>query len=220
MPSTQNQIEDFPINRASLNSFIMKLSTNNEKITCQELHKAINSIPRYPLPIDIKKIPDNGIYFIFENGETAHEVNRIVYVGSHIMNNRLPARLREHFNLFSKDGSILRKNVGRAILNKNSDSYLEIWDIDFSQAKNKSLYESKRDKQYEQNIENQVTGYINNSFTVAVLEITDKEERKKLQKQIISTINNCEDCKPSKYWLGHFSPKPKIANGKLWMEKY
>ena len=122
--------------------------------------------------------------------------------------------------MFSKDASILRKNIGRAILYKASDPYLETWDIDFSLAKNKSLYESKRDKQYEQNIENQVTGYLNNSFTVAVLEVPDKEERRKLQKQIISIINNCEECKPSKYWLGRFSPKSKISNGKLWMEKF
>ena len=187
---------------------------------CEELHKMVNNLPRYNIPIEMDKIPDNGIYFIFEKGEAAHDVHRIVYVGSHDVNGRLPARLKEHFNIFSKDGSILRKNIGRAILNKSADPYLEIWNIDYSQAKNKSLYESKRDKQYEQNIENQVSGYINNSFTVAVLEITDKEERKKLQKQIISVINNCEECKPSKYWLGRFSPKSKISNGKLWMEKF
>ncbi len=190
MPSTQNQIEDFPINRVSLNSFIMTLSINKENITCQELHKAINSLPRYTLPIDIKKTPENDIYFIFENGETAHNVHRIVYVGSHAVNGRLPDRLKEHFNIFSKDGSILRKNIGRAILNKNSDSYLKTWDIDFSQAKNKSLYETQRDKQYEQNIENQVTGYINNSFTVAVLEVANKEERQSLQKRIKTIFSN------------------------------
>lgn len=187
---------------------------------CEELHKMVNNLPRYNIPIEMDKIPDNGIYFIFEKGEAAHDVHRIVYVGSHDVNGRLPARLKEHFSILSKDGSILRKNIGRAILNKSADPYLEIWNIDYSQAKNKSLYESKRDKQYEQNIENQVSGYINNSFTIAILEITNKEERKKLQKQIISVINNCEECKPSKYWLGRFSPKAKISNGKLWMEKF
>lgn len=189
-------------------------------LTCEELHRQANNLQRFTFPLDINQIPENGIYFIFEKGEMTHGCDRIVYVGSHDVDGRLPARLKKHFNICSKDGSILRKNIGRAILNKSADSYLETWDIDFSLAKNKNLYESKRDKQYEQNIENQVTGYINNSFTVAILEVADKEERKKLQKQIISVINNCEECKPSKYWLGRFSPKPKIANGKLWMEKF
>ncbi len=190
-----------------------------ENATCEEIHNLINELPRLSSPLDMDTIPENGIYFIFEKGEIAHDNERIVYVGSHDVNGRLKGRLKELFNMLSKDGCILRKNIGRAILNKNSDPYLETWNIDFSQAKNKSLYESKRDKQYEQNIENQVTGYINNSFTVAILEVNDKEERQKLQKQIIATINNCEDCKPSKYWLGKFSPKAKIANGKLWMER-
>ena len=188
--------------------------------SCRDLHDLINKLPRYTLPFDLKKIPENGIYFIFEKGEKSHDNDRIVYVGSHNVDGRLRARLKEHFDSFSKDGSILRKNIGRAILNKNFDSYQKIWEIDFSQAKNKNLYGMLRNKEYELGIENQVTGYINNSFTVAVLEVKDKEERLKLQKQIISLINNCKDCIPSEYWLGRFSPKPKIANGKLWMEKF
>ena len=31
-----------------------------------------------------------------------------------------------------KDRSIFRKNIGRAILNKNNDSFLEIWNLDFT----------------------------------------------------------------------------------------
>ena len=188
--------------------------------SCRDLHNFIYKLPRYTLPVDVKKLPKNGIYFIFEKGEKSHNNDRIVYVGSHKVDGRLRARLKEHFNLLSKDGSILRKNIGRAILNKSSDFYQKIWEIDFSQAKNKTLYGMLRKNDYESSIENQVTGYINNSFTLAVLEINDKEERLKLQKQIISLINNCKDCVPSEYWLGRFSPKPKIANGKLWMEKY
>ena len=188
--------------------------------SCKDLHDFINKLPRYCLPVDINKLPENGIYFIFEKGEKSHNNDRIVYVGSHNVDSRLRARLKEHFKLLSKDGSILRKNIGRAILNKSSDSYLKVWKIDFSQAKNKALYGNLRNKDYEFRVENQVTGYINNSFTFAVLEVNDKEERLKLQKQIIALINNCKDCVPSNYWLGRFSPKPKIANGKLWMEKF
>ena len=33
---------------------------------CEELHKMVNNLPRYNIPIEMDKIPDNGIYFIFE----------------------------------------------------------------------------------------------------------------------------------------------------------
>ena len=54
-------------------------------------------------------------------------VDRIVRIGTHRGDNNLYNRLKEHFINENKDRSIFRKNIGRALLNKNQDSYLEIW---------------------------------------------------------------------------------------------
>ena len=50
-----------------------------------------------------------------------------------------------------------------------------------------------------------------------VFKINDKEERLKTESKIISTISLCENCKPSKNWLGNFSPKEKIRESGLWL---
>lgn len=94
---------------------------------CERLHLIVNKMPRYYFPLDKNKIYKNGIYILFEKGEKAHGVDRIVRIGTHRGDNNLYNRLKEHFINENKDRSIFRKNIGRALLNKNQDSYLEIW---------------------------------------------------------------------------------------------
>lgn len=77
----------------------------------------------------------NGVYILFEKNEFGHNGDRIVRIGSHTGNDNLVKRLEEHFLKENKDRSIFRKNIGRALLNKNSDSYLDIWDIDLTSKK-------------------------------------------------------------------------------------
>lgn len=71
-------------------------------------------------------IPKNGIYILFEKGELAHSTDRIVRIGTHTGNNKLWSRLKEHLNE-NKDRSIFRKNIGRALLNKDNDPFIEQW---------------------------------------------------------------------------------------------
>jgi len=95
--------------------------------------KIINQYFSYPFELD--KIPQNGIYFLFEKGEIAHGYRRIVRVGTHTGENQLRNRLSQHFFNENKDRSIFRKNVGRAILSKNCDPYLSVWELDFTTRK-------------------------------------------------------------------------------------
>ena len=92
---------------------------------CKTLHKLFNSMKRFSFPFDEEAIPKNGIYILFEKGERAHEADRIVRIGTHTGSNQLRSRLKQHFLNENKDRSIFRKNIGRAILNKNKDSFLE-----------------------------------------------------------------------------------------------
>ena len=186
---------------------------------CDELHQLCANLPKYRYPFKDAAFPENGIYIVFEDGETAHGTDRIVRVGTHTGRNNLKARLSEHFYTERKDRSIFRKNIGRAFLNKANDSYLPIWNIDCTVRKNREWYKDKIDTEKEQKIEKQVSKYIRKHISFAVLPIDDKDKRLALESKIVSTISLCEECKASKHWLGILSPKDKIKNGKLWQEQ-
>jgi hypothetical protein len=48
---------------------------------CEALHSWANTLRAFHFPFDETSIPLNGIYILFEKGETAHGTNRIVRVG-------------------------------------------------------------------------------------------------------------------------------------------
>ena len=99
---------------------------------CHQLHELFNQLERFSFPFDDSRIPANGIYILFEKGESAHGGDRIVRVGTRRGDNRLPSRLREHFIKENKDRSIFRKNIGRALLNQRSDQFLAKWNQDLT----------------------------------------------------------------------------------------
>jgi hypothetical protein len=63
----------------------------------------------------------NGIYVLFERGEECHDGGRIVRVGTHTGDGQLRSRMLQHFVNENKDRSIFRKNIGRALLNRDRD---------------------------------------------------------------------------------------------------
>jgi len=188
-------------------------------VNCERIHKIFNSMKTLSFPFDRNDIPANGIYVLFEKGEYAHSLNRIVRVGTHTGENNLASRLREHFVKENKDRSIFRKNIGRAILNKNHDPYLEKWEWDLTTMAAKEKYSKLVDADKQLCIEKTVTEYIQNNFTFIVFKVDDRETRLKLESRIISTVSLCNDCKPSNTWLGHFSTKEKIRESGLWLEQ-
>ena len=111
--------------------------------SCEKLHKLFNSMERFIFPFDEEKIPLNGIYILFEKGEMAHGADRIVRIGTHTGVAQLRSRLKQHFLNENKDRSIFRKNIGRAILNKNSDPFLEQWEWDLTTRDAKKTYGNK-----------------------------------------------------------------------------
>lgn len=171
---------------------------------------------RFSFPFPEKEIPENGIYVLFEKDEKAHDVDRIVRVGTHTGKNQLRSRLKQHFLDENKDRSIFRKNIGRAMLNKNKDFFLREWEIDLTTKKAKENFSKIIDVEKQKQIEKEVTEYIQNNFSFVVLTIQNKEKRLELESKIISTISLCKDCKPSKNWEGLFSPKEKIRKFGLW----
>lgn len=185
---------------------------------CDELHHIFNKLPRYSYNT-IDQIPfDNGIYVMFENGEQYRGFDRIVRVGTHTSNGRLKQRLRDHFLKENKDGSIFRKNIGKAILNKNEHPYLTVWSSD-SRDKNamRKKYGNQFDEDFQARIENQVSRYIKASFTFTCFPVSESDKRLRYEEGLIATLYQTEDFHPSSNWRGNYSPIRAIRESGLWL---
>lgn len=193
---------------------LIKLET--KKSITDTLHILFNKMSRLNWT-DISHIPyNNGIYIMFEKSEKYHGMDRIVRVGTHVSQNRLKQRLADHFINKDKDGSIFRKNIGRAFLYRESNPYLKIWDIDMHIYKNVQIYRSIRDLQFESQLEDKISEYIKNNITFICLPIDDKNERLRLEEGIIAVLSNDPLFKSSNNWLGLNSPILEISRSGLW----
>ena len=185
---------------------------------CHTIHKWFNGMKKHSFPFDKQDIPKNGIYILFEKAEFAHSTSRIVRIGTHIGKNKLPSRLKEHFVNENKDRSIFRKNIGRALLNKDNDPFIIQWNKKNLTKKNERALDSNSVEFIKQKeIEKRVTKYIQKNISFVVFQIDDKDKRIKHESKIISTVSLCDECKPSPNWLGLFSPKAKIIESGLWL---
>jgi len=184
---------------------------------CHKLHHLFSSLPKLGFPFEVNNIPQNGIYILFENGEIAHGVDRIVRIGTHTGNNQLRSRLKQHFITENKDRSIFRKNIGRALLKRDVDDFLEQWEIDLTtrEAKQKHLGTISAEKL--QKTEKRVTEYMQRNFRFITFSVADKADRLQWESKMISTVSSCEECRPSTNWLGFHSPKDRIIESGLWL---
>ena len=184
---------------------------------CNTIHHWFNGMKKFTFPFDKQEIPENGIYILFEKEEFAHSTNRIVRIGTHTGQNQLRSRLFQHFLKENKNRSIFRKNIGRALLNKDKNPFLEKWDLDLTTRNAKDQHSDSVDFDKQKEIEKRVTKYIQDNFSFVVFQINDKDKRLSYESKIISTVSLCEECKSSENWLGNFSPKEKIRKSGLWL---
>lgn len=184
-----------------------------------ELHNLFNSKERFHFPFDIKKLPKNGIYILFQKGESFGGVDRIVRVGTHTGENQLRSRIKQHFIDENKNRSIFRKNIGRCFLNKENQSYLSIWELDITPKENREEKLKRIDRIYEADLEKRISAYIQENFSFYVFEVNTKETRLDWESKIISTLSNAAkngELKVSEQWLGKDSTKDKIRESGLW----
>ena len=184
---------------------------------CNAVHQLFARMPRSRFPFDKKGIPLNGIYVLFEKGEFAHGADRIVRIGSHTGAKQLPSRLFQHFVKENKDRSIFRKNIGRALLRKNDDPFLEKWNLELTTKLAKQRYLPTLNVEKQMEVERQVTRCIQENFTFVTLQIDDKAKRLGIESRSISTVSLCGECRPSDTWLGQYSPVEKIRRSGLWL---
>ena len=177
------------------------------------------------------------LHFFYEEGEVwGHGGNRprIVRIGTHRDGN-FRSRMSEHFLLNESsmrfyvtssrphDRSIFRKNLGRALLNRDGDSYLEMWNRDFIKGETRIRYQSQRDIEKERKLESEVTEILRKRFSFRFIIVVDQTERmgtSGLESRLIGTVAHCDECSPSNHWLGLHSPIEKISKGRLWLVQH
>src|SRR5947209_5727649 len=138
---------------------------------CRWLHDQLGQLPCIRYPFDVKQLPENGIYFVYEKGETwSHggDRPRIVRIGTHREGN-FRSRIEDHFLLDKAkmsfdvtkspphDRSIFRKHIGRALLNRDRDPYLSVWNISFVKKDPRVTHSHLRDIEKERRVEQDVT---------------------------------------------------------------
>lgn len=187
---------------------------------CRRIHDAAHQLDRFEFPYQPEKLPSNGVYLLFEEGERAHGGDRIVRVGTHRGEDQLPGRLEEHFLTENKDRSIFRKNVGRCLLNREDDPFLEEWDLDLTSREMRERHADDVDFDKQACVEGRVSNRIQDDFSFGVLRVADGDARKELEEQLVAAVSLCEQCGPSEEWLGRWSTRRKIRSSGLWQEHY
>lgn len=188
---------------------------DNSHARCVYLHQMMTGLPRYTWE-EIASVPfRNGIYIVFEEGEMYCGLPRIVRIGTHTSPNRLRQRLRDHFVKENHNGSIFRKNIGKALLNRAHDPYLPIWSLNTS----KPPYLGREDPVREREIEQMVSKYLRSRFTFSVFRVDTPEQRLRLEAGLIASLHCTPDFGPSESWLGSFSPEWEIRQSGMWLKQ-
>lgn len=182
------------------------------------LHKLFNEQNRFTFPFKDreKEIPRNGIYIIFENGETFNDYDRVVRVGTHTGEKQLRSRLNQHFVKENKNRSIFRKNIGRCFLNKEKNQYQKLWELDITSKTDKDKNLKLLDLDFEKQLEKRISEYIQTNFSFCIFQVDTKEQRLFWESKIISTLAKSNELTPSINWLGNYSTKDKIRQSGLW----
>jgi len=203
---------------------------------CRRLHEELEQLPLIEFPFNLEQLPSNGIYFFYERGEIwGHDGSRlrIVRIGTHHKNGNFRRRISEHYLLGQmesrmnfdqnrpkpSDRSIFRKNIGRALLYRDRDSYLCIWDVNFMRSENSSL-RYMRDIDKERRIESEITRILRENFSFRFRMIDNQVGRRRMESSLIETVASCGLCRPSGNWLGNHSPVHQIRESGLWLVQH
>lgn len=226
--------KDLPWTKKFKSKFLVFMKRGNymsEECYCKQLHIELEKLPIVTYPFVVDNLPDNGIYFFYEKEEFwGHDSNkpRIVHVGTNRSDKFFKKRIQNHYIPNEKltnftdntpkpsDSSILRKNIGYALLAKDKDPYTRMWNIKFSGIENRENFGRLRDIGKEKNIEKQISNILQNDFYFRFVEINKKDLRDGehgLKESIIRTLALCNSCKYSSNWLGQYA---NINGNKLW----
>ncbi len=172
---------------------------------CSALHQLVRAGRRFRYPFDNAAIPSGGIYIMFEEGEQAHGGERIVRIGTH-KGTALARRLRNHFGVARRRGSILQRHIGRCLLDGSVET-LSIWN---TKRPTSSLPPSIAET------ESRALDVLRRTFSFALVTVDASSDRLRLEAALISTVAQCPACGPSADWLGRRHPNLRFREKGLW----
>ncbi len=170
-------------------------------------HDLASNLPRFDGRFVAGDLPANGVYLMFEAGETIERdggsVERIVRVGTHRADGGLARRLRRHY-AGRKGNSVLRRHLGGALLAHAhpGDAMLTAW-------------HSQRVVPFP-DVEVAVSEALRDRFTFCCLRVDDASERLDLERGLIARLAKHLIGAPSESWLGHHAISPAIRSSGLW----
>ena len=184
------------------------------------LHMLFNGLPRFDWTM-IDQIPyKNGIYIMFEKGESYHSMDRIVRIGTHRAQDHLRERLKDHFVRENANSSILRKNIGRAFLNMDLNPCLHVRETDMPDSENKRNDGHSVNKKLDTELKARISEYLRKNMTFICIPVSEEAERLRLEEGLIASLNMDPSFGPSSNWLGLNSPMPEIARSGLWNRQH
>lgn len=142
---------------------------------------------------------------MFEEGEQAHGGERIVRIGTH-KGTPLVRRLRNHFGVARRRGSILQHHIGRCLLD-GSPEMLSIWN---TKRPTSSLRPDIAETEF------CALDVLRRTFSFALLAADTVPDRLRLEAALISTVAQCPACGSSVSWLGRRHPSQRFRERGLW----
>lgn len=171
---------------------------------CQILHDRLRDLPRRNWKAPIENLPLNGIYVVFEKGEKAHGGDRIVRVGTHTGEGNLKSRLCEH--AFVPFRSILRKHIGRCLLAAENSPHLAAWNLPITRADDRVKNLAMRRHPRLQQLDHEITAFVAKKMSFVAFEVKGDRTRTEVESAMLSTVAQCDECGPSRSWLGRHFP--------------
>lgn len=176
------------------------------------VYDVLHRLPRHDWRTPGSQLPENGVYIFFERGELidvgGRKWERIVRVGTHTHGDNFRSRIRQHYGPLktvggSRSGSVFRKHVGGALLQRSdpSDPRLQDW--------------QKVVGKFPE-VEAEVSQLLRDDFTFVCFPVGDNDERLALESGLIALLAQHPLGTPSSEWLGRYARDEKIRESGLW----
>ena len=175
--------------------------------TSAAVYALVAALPRLDHCAHRDLLPANGVYLMFERGELLPSgvgaPGRIVRVGTHRIDGRLPRRIGFHFG-GDRRTSVLRRHLGAALLARDGahDPRLPAW--------------LNPDAPALPEVEERVGEVLRDNFTFACIRVDRADERLSLERSLIALLARHPLAEPSPGWLGRHAAHPAISKSGLW----
>lgn len=190
----------------------------------EQMYTLLNTLIRlHPLHVmnrseDLPMMASHGVYFMFHPDEMRskrpHE-GRVVRIGK---SDNLAVRLRQHMGDLSGAGShrssILRKHIGRALIQRDQKTGYRNWDEKKTPPKEILTLE----KSLERLVSNEI-----GQFLFTWVGTKDSDEALNVERNsiaLLSNIGRVEADRQSSEWLGKHSASVKIQQSGLWNDHH